>query len=58
MLCIFDFMSLNLDMCVLMLRRELKEEGKVRWIGFSTHAPAHIIKQTIETDAFDYVNCK
>ena len=32
--------------------------GKVRWIGFSTHAPAHIIKQAIETDAFDYVNCK
>ena len=38
--------------------RELKKEGKIRWIGFSTHAPAHIIKKAIETDAFDYLNCK
>lgn len=64
--------------------RELREEGKIRNIGFSTHAPAHVIKQgqssqmtcvysypmitrsshpycnsaAIETDAFDYVNCK
>ncbi|KAL3776236.1 hypothetical protein HJC23_011733 [Cyclotella cryptica] len=36
--------------------RELREEGKVRWIGFSTHAPAHTIKRAIETDAFDYIN--
>lgn len=36
--------------------RELRDEGKVRWIGFSTHAPAHVIKRVIETDAFDYVN--
>ena len=36
--------------------RELRDEGKVRWIGFSTHAPAHVIKRAIETDAFDYVN--
>lgn len=38
--------------------RELREEGKIRWIGFSTHAPAHVIKRAIETDAFDYVNCE
>ena len=36
--------------------RELRDEGKVRWIGFSTHAPAHVIRGLIETDAFDYVN--
>mmetsp|Transcript_1325 Transcript_1325/g.2850 ORF Transcript_1325/g.2850 Transcript_1325/m.2850 type:complete len:655 (-) Transcript_1325:174-2138(-) len=36
--------------------RELKEEGKIRWIGFSTHAPAHVIRRAIETDAFDYLN--
>lgn len=40
------------------LYRELKDEGKVRWIGFSTHAPVHTIKRAIETDAFDYVNRK
>lgn len=38
--------------------RELKAEGKIRWIGFSTHAPAHVIKRAIETDAFDYLNCE
>lgn len=38
--------------------RELKAEGKIRWIGFSTHAPAHIIKTVIESDAFDYMNGK
>lgn len=36
--------------------RELREEGKIRWIGFSTHAPSHVIKRAIESDAFDYVN--
>ena len=36
--------------------RELKEEGKIRWIGFSTHAPAHVIRRAIESDAFDYIN--
>lgn len=36
--------------------RELKEEGKIRWIGFSTHAPAHVTKRVIESDAFDYMN--
>jgi predicted aldo/keto reductase-like oxidoreductase len=38
--------------------RELKEEGKIRWIGFSTHAPAHVTKVVIESDAFDYMNGK
>eukprot|EP00571_Detonula_confervacea_P012771 CAMPEP_0172300094 /NCGR_PEP_ID=MMETSP1058-20130122/2273_1 /TAXON_ID=83371 /ORGANISM="Detonula confervacea, Strain CCMP 353" /LENGTH=629 /DNA_ID=CAMNT_0013009785 /DNA_START=6 /DNA_END=1895 /DNA_ORIENTATION=+ len=36
--------------------RELKAEGKIRWMGFSTHAPAHVIKRAIESDAFDYLN--
>lgn len=36
--------------------QELRAEGRVRNIGFSTHAPAHIIKKAIETDSFDYVN--
>ncbi|MGK7899911.1 MAG: aldo/keto reductase [Hormoscilla sp.] len=36
--------------------RKLQEEGKVRFIGFSTHGPTDIIVKTIETDQFDYVN--
>ena len=43
---------------VIVCFRELRDEGKIRWIGFSTHAPAHVIKRAIETDAFDYINCK
>lgn len=36
--------------------RQLQREGKVRFVGFSTHAPTHIIVQAIETGWFDYVN--
>ena len=36
--------------------RKLQEQGKIRFIGFSTHGPTDIIKKTIETDCFDYVN--
>lgn len=35
---------------------KLIDEGRVRHIGFSTHAPPHIIQQVIESDAFEYVN--
>ncbi|MCT7951382.1 aldo/keto reductase [Ancylothrix sp. C2] len=36
--------------------RKLQAEGKVRFIGFSTHGSTDVIVKTIETDAFDYVN--
>ncbi|MDX2096713.1 MAG: aldo/keto reductase [Leptolyngbyaceae cyanobacterium bins.59] len=36
--------------------RSLQAEGKVRFIGFSTHGPTDVIVQAIETDQFDYVN--
>jgi uncharacterized protein len=36
--------------------KKLQAEGKVRFIGFSTHGPADVIVKTIETDLFDYVN--
>ena len=36
--------------------KQLQAEGKIRSIGFSTHAPLDIILETIETDKFDYVN--
>ncbi|MCU0547380.1 MAG: aldo/keto reductase [Oscillatoriaceae cyanobacterium Prado104] len=36
--------------------RQLQAEGKVRFVGFSTHAPTDVIIKTIETDRFDYLN--
>ncbi|MEA5534204.1 aldo/keto reductase [Crocosphaera sp. XPORK-15E] len=36
--------------------RKLQKQGKVRFIGFSTHGPTDVITKTIETDCFDYVN--
>ncbi len=36
--------------------RQLQAQGKVRFIGFSTHGPTDIIVDTINTNQFDYVN--
>lgn len=36
--------------------RQLQAEGKVRFIGFSTHGPKDVIIQAINTNQFDYVN--
>ncbi|MGA9380031.1 MAG: aldo/keto reductase, partial [Phormidium sp.] len=36
--------------------RKLQQQGKVRFVGFSTHGPTNIITQAIETNQFDYVN--
>ncbi|MEH1920959.1 aldo/keto reductase [Nostoc sp.] len=36
--------------------RQLQAQGKIKFIGFSTHAPADLIIKTIETNQFDYVN--
>ncbi len=36
--------------------RKLQREGKVRFIGFSTHGPTDVIVKTIETNQFDYLN--
>jgi hypothetical protein len=36
--------------------RQLQDQGKVRFIGFSTHGPTDVIVKAIETDRFDYVN--
>ncbi len=50
-----------LDFCLrpggcLDVARHLQQQGKVRFIGFSTHGPTEVILQAIETDQFDYVN--
>jgi hypothetical protein len=36
--------------------KKLQKEGKVRFIGFSTHGPTDVIIKTIESGEFDYVN--
>ncbi|QKQ72542.1 aldo/keto reductase [Nostoc sp. TCL240-02] len=36
--------------------QQLQAEGKVRFIGFSTHGSTDIIVQTINTNLFDYMN--
>jgi uncharacterized protein len=36
--------------------RQLVKEGRVRHIGFSTHAPTNVIIKAIDTGLFDYVN--
>jgi uncharacterized protein len=36
--------------------QQLQAQGKVRFIGFSTHGSTAMIQQVIATDAFDYVN--
>ncbi len=40
----------------LSVAQQLQAEGKVRFIGFSTHGSTDIIIQTINTNQFDYVN--
>lgn len=35
---------------------KMKEEGIIKHIGFSTHAPLEVIIKAIETDLFDFVN--
>lgn len=50
-----------LDYCIrpggcLDVAKKLQTEGKVRFIGFSTHGPTDVIVETIETNQFDYVN--
>lgn len=36
--------------------RELQRQGRIRYIGFSTHGPTDVIVRTCETGQFDYVN--
>ncbi len=36
--------------------RKLQQQGRIRYIGFSTHGPTHVIVNAIETGQFDYVN--
>jgi predicted aldo/keto reductase-like oxidoreductase len=40
----------------LQVAKELQAQGKVRFIGFSTHAPLEVILQAVNTNEFDYIN--
>jgi hypothetical protein len=47
--------ALKKDGCVAAARR-LQKEGRIRHLGFSTHATTDIILEAIRCDEFDYVN--
>jgi predicted aldo/keto reductase-like oxidoreductase len=47
--------ALKKDGCVHAARR-LQREGRVRFLGFSTHATTDIILEAVESGEFDYVN--
>ncbi len=36
--------------------RKLQQQGKVRFVGFSTHGPTDVIVEAIKSNQFDYVN--
>ncbi len=38
------------------IARQLQKEGRVRFIGFSTHASTRVILNAIASDEFDYLN--
>lgn len=46
---------LRKDGC-LEVARQLQTEGRVRFVGFSTHAPCRVILAAIQSGEFDYVN--
>ncbi|MEM7554423.1 MAG: aldo/keto reductase [Cyanobacteria bacterium P01_A01_bin.84] len=47
--------SMGSDGC-LQAARKLQQQGKVRYIGFSTHGSTDVIVRAINTNQFDYVN--
>jgi len=47
--------SLRKDGCVAAARK-LQQQGRARFLGFSTHATTDVILDAIKSDEFDYVN--
>jgi len=47
--------ALRKDGCLAAARR-LQREGRVRFIGFSTHATTDVILETVNSGEFDYIN--
>jgi predicted aldo/keto reductase-like oxidoreductase len=38
------------------IARQLQREGRVRFVGFSTHAPCRVIVEAVQSGEFDYMN--
>jgi len=59
---LFGFHGINNHECLEAARiclpvvREFQKEGRIRFVGFSTHAPSALIETAIRTGEFDYVN--
>jgi uncharacterized protein len=62
---LFSFHGLNTPACVDQTLRaggcwevaeRFRRAGRIRYIGFSTHAPTRLIVEAIRSDRFDYVN--
>src|SRR5947209_1750460 len=47
--------ALKKNGCVAAVRK-LQQEGRVRFLGFSTHATTDIIMEAVASDEFDYLN--
>jgi len=47
--------SVKKDGCLAAVRR-LQKDGRVRFVGFSTHAPTDVILEAVNTGEFDYFN--
>ena len=47
--------SLKKNGCVA-AARQLQKQGRVRFLGFSTHATTDVILEAVQSDEFDYVN--
>jgi predicted aldo/keto reductase-like oxidoreductase len=47
--------SLRKNGCVAAARR-LQKEGRIRFLGFSTHATTDVILETVNSGEFDYIN--
>lgn len=41
---------------ILEVIHKLQAQGKVRFVGFSTHGPTDVLVRTVETNQFDYIN--
>jgi predicted aldo/keto reductase-like oxidoreductase len=50
-----ELLGYAVDVC-LAAAQKLRREGRVRFIGFSTHATTDIILQAVQTGEFDYLN--
>ncbi len=45
-----------IDLGIVDMARQFVAEGKVRFVGFSSHGDADLIGKLVETERFDYVN--